>query len=278
MPCHEFGRFPCGKCDGCLASRSSDWAVRLFHELSEPVPGVGDEASFITLTYRVDVGDVDKREAQLFLKRLRKALAPKRIRYFLVSEYGDKSRRPHYHAVIFGHDFSKDSGAYVVRKGLYSSPLLEEAWGHGHVSSGSVTPASIRYVTNYLLGSQPEKLEGRAPTFALMSRRPGLGSGWLEKHSAQTYKHDSVRADGFERRPPRYYDLRSAGRCSCFPSCTGSCDAALWRRALSLRRRDAALAEVRRDVGDWLVSVHPDRRLAAAKIWRSLKSMKEGEL
>lgn len=275
MPCHQFGQFPCGRCGGCLASRASDWAVRLNHELTEH-----DSASFITLTYRYDPVHVSKRDAVLFMKRLRKALAPKRIRFFLASEYGDESKRPHYHSIIFGHDFSQDPGAYVVRQGLYSSPLLEQAWGLGHVSSGSVTPASIRYVTNYLLGQEQDltyvdletgETRDLEPTFALMSRGTkngpkGLGSQWLEKHHVQTYKHDSVRVDGFTRRPPRYYDVRRFG---------GDIAAT---RALAARRREAALKVVCKDPEDWLRSIHPDRKAASGAIWRSKRKLQGGEL
>lgn len=50
---------------------------------------------------------VDKRQMQLYFKSLRKRLEPGRIKYFCVSEYGDKWSpltplgRPHYHALIF---------------------------------------------------------------------------------------------------------------------------------------------------------------------------------
>ena len=65
------------------------------------------EAScFITLTYNDEnlpnPPVVSKREAQLFIKRLRKLLYPKLFRYYIVGEYGDKSNRPHYHALLFG--------------------------------------------------------------------------------------------------------------------------------------------------------------------------------
>jgi len=50
-----------------------------------------------------------KRDVQLFVKRLRKdqdARGLAKIRYYLVGEYGDQTKRPHYHAAIFGEDFT----------------------------------------------------------------------------------------------------------------------------------------------------------------------------
>lgn len=261
MPCFKMGHYPCGKCEGCLSSRSSDWSVRLAHELKSH-----ELSSFITLTYAVDVGSVSKRDAQLFLKRLRFLLEPRRIRFYLVSEYGDKSKRPHYHAIIFGHDFSKDPGAHQVRRGLFTSPLLEKAWGKGHVSSGPVNPATIRYVTNYIMG-KGDTPEGCEPTFSLMSRRPGIGARWIDEHQAETYRTDTVRVGDFTRRPPRYYDTRV------------TCGDAGSKLALAAARRERALLSCRR-LGDeeYLKNLHPDRRVADAAIFKSRKSMTQGEL
>lgn len=257
-------RFPCGKCGGCLSSRSSSWSIRLAHELKQH-----DESSFITLTYKVDVGSVSKRDAQLFMKRLRLALAPRKIRFYLVSEYGDKSKRPHYHAIIFGHDFARDPGARQVRKGLYSSPLLEKAWGKGHVSSGTVTDASIRYVTNYILGKEDVPV-GCEKTFALMSRGGkngrGLGSTWFDAHHKTTYRDDTVLVGGFSRRPPRYYDnlLQKISPTSY--------------QELKEARRAQELGRMVADPVTWLENNHPDRRIAEGKIRESRKKMSQGEL
>lgn len=260
MPCFNFGRFPCGKCDGCLSSRSSDWSVRLSHELKDH-----QASSFITLTYEVNPVSVCKRDAQLFLKRLRSLLVPRRIRYYLASEYGGKTFRPHYHAIIFGHDFSKDPGAHEVRRGLFTSPLLLSAWGLGHVSSGTVSDASIRYVTNYIL-TKDATPSGCEKTFSLMSRRPGLGANWIDAHQAETYRTDSVVVGSFERRPPRYYDNRA------------TCGDTAAKTALKVRRRASVLSRILADESDYLANLAPERREAEAKIFRSQKSMKPGEL
>jgi hypothetical protein len=49
----------------------------------------------------------------------------------------------------------------------------------------------------------------RIPEFAVMSRRPGIGSGYYERFGSEVRALDSVVVDGREVRPPRYYDSKS---------------------------------------------------------------------
>jgi hypothetical protein len=67
-------------------------------------------ACFITLTYDdrnlPNDHSLNKKHFQNFLKRFRKAIHPQKIRYFMCGEYGDDTWRPHYHAIIFGYDFT----------------------------------------------------------------------------------------------------------------------------------------------------------------------------
>ena len=97
---------PCGRCLECLKDRVNSWFFRLYNEQKN-----AKTALFITLTYDdehlsyTDNGSMclNYKDTQLFWKRLRKA-QPKgdpKIRYFLVGEYGSKTHRPHYHAILF---------------------------------------------------------------------------------------------------------------------------------------------------------------------------------
>lgn len=139
-------RLPCGRCVGCRTRRAREWAYRCELELSEHQVG-----AFVTLTYSDDHCPVtlQKRDLQLFLKRLRKSL-PQRIKFFASGEYGDKFDRPHYHALLFGVDHEKDANAiesaWTVRVGSnrtgMSIPL-------GIVDVQKCTPRSIAYVAGY---------------------------------------------------------------------------------------------------------------------------------
>lgn len=52
--------------------------------------------------------------SQKFIKRLRKAIAPEKLRYFHVSERGEKGDRPHMHFAFFGKDLWSNPGALLI--------------------------------------------------------------------------------------------------------------------------------------------------------------------
>lgn len=225
-------KLPCGQCIGCRLERSRQWAVRCMHEAS-----LHEKNCFITLTYStsnlpIDMS-LDVREFQLFMKRLRKQFG-NGIRFFHCGEYGDKFRRPHFHACIFGMDFSdKYFWKYSESKNhfsnssdkipLFRSPILEKLWPFGYSSIGDVTFDSAAYVARYIT----KKITGKLafdyyidketgimlkPEYTTMSRGSkslgtgGIGKGWFDKFSKDVYPNDSVVVRGREMPPPKYYD------------------------------------------------------------------------
>lgn len=194
---------PCGKCVGCRRERARQWAIRLDHE-----GRLHDAASFLTLTYAKKLpADTKawKRDAQLFLKRLRKTLDQK-IRYYMVGELGSKNGRPHIHAIVFGY---WPDDLQPIRKGktpLYRSSSLEKIWPHGYSSVGRVSFESVAYVAQYTLDKTGEKSSKTYREWSLMSRRPGIGAGWKKKFASDVYPSDEVVIRGHAGRPPRYYD------------------------------------------------------------------------
>lgn len=72
---------PCGCCVGCRLERSRQWAMRCMDEAS-----LYDSNSFITLTFNDEHlpsnRSLDVATFQMFMKRLRKEVAPLRIRFF----------------------------------------------------------------------------------------------------------------------------------------------------------------------------------------------------
>ena len=214
-------KVPCGKCIGCRLEYSRQWALRCHHEAM-----VHDQNCFITLTYNNENlpkdKSVSKREMQLFMKKLRKKYTPKEIRFYGCGEYGTMLDRPHYHLCLFGHDF-EDKEIYQQPKqkkssngvmyNIYRSKNLEKIWKKGFSTIGELTFESAaycaRYVTKKITG-QPEKAhyKGREPEFALMSRRPGIGSYWLDEYQSDVYPKDFVTLKGRKLRPVRFYDNR----------------------------------------------------------------------
>lgn len=195
----EIVTVPCGKCIECLSRRRKEWSIRLMEEYK-----VAPSAHFITLTYddkNLPEGDLlpslCKRDMQLFIKRLRK-VAKFRIRYYAVGEYGDKTQRPHYHAIIFGIHYDLNE--------VYS--LVEDAWNLGLIHIGTVSEASVGYVTKYLI-SNFKDIGAREPPFSIMSRRPGLGSDYLIRmrgyYEGKVDRNYYPRPEGKKDSLPRYY-------------------------------------------------------------------------
>jgi len=213
---------PCGRCIGCRLERARQWAVRIMHESQ-----MHDSNCFITLTYAPEHlpkdGSLSVSACQSFLKRLRSRVSPVKIRFFLCGEYGENFERPHYHAIIFGYDFPDKVKMISAGSPIFTSETLDDCWGMGYTSIGSVTFDSASYVANYAtkkvtadkpyidrLGrrqpSAKEHYQGRHPEFILMSRRPGIGRHWIEKFQADVYPSDEIIVNEHISKPPRYYD------------------------------------------------------------------------
>jgi hypothetical protein len=166
---------PCGQCIGCRLERSRQWALRCCHEAQ-----LHKDNSFVTLTYSdehlPDRASLDHSDFQKFMKRLRKSIQPKKIKFYMCGEYGENKAystdpsiseetrikhlaqygsselgRPHYHVIIFGHSFS-DLLEHSVRNGhvLYTSPKLEKLWPQGFNTVGEVNFETAAYVARYV--------------------------------------------------------------------------------------------------------------------------------
>lgn len=202
---------PCGQCIGCRLERARQWAMRCVHESK-----MHDSSCMVTLTYdpeNIPVGGtLDKKEFPGFMKKLRKELHPQKIRYFHAGEYGEKNRRPHYHALIFGYAFpdrtpwgSKDGNA------IFRSRQLEKIWDLGFCTICELNFKTAAYVARYVVdkvtGSRgDEYYQGRVPEFATMSLRPGIGRTWYDKWKKDVYPSDMVVMNGLVMKPPAYYD------------------------------------------------------------------------
>ena len=216
----DFEEVPCGHCLECRLKYSRDWADRMVLEAQKY-----DENYFLTLTYdqdHVPVGEygmltLRKKDFQDFMKRLRKAVEPEKIRFYAAGEYGDKTFRPHYHAIVFGLHISDlehfgFSGDYPV----FISEWLRNIWKQGNVMIAPVSWDTCAYTARYVVKKQKGKTAayydnlGLTPEFCLMSRRPGLAREYFDEHFDDIYKTDqlifSTEKGGRIGRPPRYFD------------------------------------------------------------------------
>lgn len=193
---------PCGKCSKCLKRRIQDWTFRLKQEKH-----YSKSCKFITLTYSDEhiptengYYTLKKADVQLFMKRLRKLQAKHtkdKIRYYFVGEYGTKTQRPHYHAIMFN---------------LYNDEFIIQSWVKNGNPIGITDVQEVRhdgalsYVVSYINGKTPT--ENRAPEFSLMSK--GLGKQYLSNPNTYNYHTQSaeyckVVSNGFTQPMPRYY-------------------------------------------------------------------------
>lgn len=198
---------PCGQCIGCRLAYSSEWASRCLLEMMKY-----DDNCFITLTYdevhiknswfcklsnhkEYIVETLDKKDFQLFWKRLRKKTG-KKIRYYLAGEYGDSTARPHGHAIIFGYDPRNDPyfddwevvGSSDLGYTYYSSDKFNDIWSNGHVVVADASWETAAYTARYVM----KKIKGIGrsfydemclqPEFVAMSRKPGIGLDWFNEN------------------------------------------------------------------------------------------------
>jgi len=205
-------RIPCGQCIGCRLERSRVWALRCVHEAS-----LYDDNCFVTLTYSDENlpadGSLSKADFVGFHKRLRDRVGYRRFRFYACGEYGDSTNRPHYHALLFNYDFPDKEFFATSKSGckLFTSELLDSVWGFGHCQIGSVSFESAAYVARYIMKKitgdmAADHYAGRQPEFNEMSRRPGIGRGWLDKYMSDVFPRDEVVVNGTKCRPPRFYD------------------------------------------------------------------------
>lgn len=214
-------RLPCGQCCGCRLERSRQWAVRCVHESQ-----LHEDNSYITLTYNKEhlpaYSALNYTDFQLFMKRLRKEIAPIRVRFFMAGEYGEHNWRPHFHALLFGYSFPDQVYLRTTPAGfrLNRSAILESLWPFGYSSVGEVTFESAAYVARYVMKkvngdlaeSHYERIDPetgevyRLPAeFARMSLKPGIGAKWIERFKSDVFPHGYVVVNGEKASPPRFY-------------------------------------------------------------------------
>lgn len=161
---------------------------------------VSHSAFFITLTYEnakiTENGFMTlvKADFQKFMKRLRK-LNNEKLVYYAVGEYGGKTNRPHYHAIIFNSN----------------QETISKAWKKGQIHIGSVNERSVGYTLKYISKEKKPTFnrDDREPEFSLMSK--GIGKNYLTNSMKKWHYNDllnrmyCVAQDGIKIPMPRYY-------------------------------------------------------------------------
>lgn len=243
----EFATFqiPCGKCIDCRLEKARDTAVRCVHEAQ-----MYQNNSFVTLTYsdeHLKENRLEYSDFQGFVKKLRNHTfqnlldrlfpelsqqtqrklwreTPKQRRDELygaikisllgTGEYGDKTKRKHWHALIFNwrpndlvHKYYTDRNDQV-----FSSKILEDLWGFGITELGNLTFESASYCARYATKKLVHGQDGQHD-FEPISRRSSknaIGKKWLEQYWQQTFNNGYVsipKGDTIIKCPiPAYYE------------------------------------------------------------------------
>lgn len=192
-PCKHSVLVTCGKCDECVKRYQNDWMIRNLMQFRESAFAV-----FFTLTYNErsvpvnvdsDTGElyktVCKRDLQLFLKRFREFRRKRGLstdfKYFITSEYGPLTLRPHYHGLLHGiklSDFMEFSSAWRKQYGFTMQRQVV-------VTDLQNAMNSARYTAKYCAKGDFEnplvdlcKVE---PTFHLISK--GLGKCYINERN-----------------------------------------------------------------------------------------------
>lgn len=210
----EYATFqlPCGKCIACRLEYARQWAVRCVHEAQ-----MHEETCFITLTYSDEHLLSDKLQYddfQKFMKRLRRAYPNKTIGMFVTGEYGDKRKRPHWHAIIFGWEPTDKTPKYLNERGdqVYESDTLTRLWGKGIAEFGSVTFESAGYCARYAakkLAHGKDDSHDYQP-ISKKSSKHAIGKKWLERFWPDVFNHGQVtlkkKDEIIKCSIPRYYE------------------------------------------------------------------------
>lgn len=213
----------CGKCLNCRIQKSKEWSIRLLHELS-----YHRDALFITLTYNeknlpfkmaTECQDIEtnsdeiedtiystvvKKDLQDYIKRVRKALNGRTIKYYGCGEYGDEAQRAHYHILMFNvSHMDIDTLIKCWKKCDWTPKRIKKSFG-------LVEPKSINYVTGYIrkkYSGEKAKEEyvkkNRDEVFKIQSQ--GLGLQFALDNKKQIAEQGYVTMFGVKQSIPRYY-------------------------------------------------------------------------
>lgn len=195
--------------------------------------------TFLTLTYddkNLGDGRLHYEDFQKFMKRLRDnvyhqtiketsnwhSLDPetqknlqklKKVGFFVTGEYGDATKRPHWHAIVFNWRPATPTYHYTSKSGhkVYKCETLDKLWPHGFAEFGDVTFESAGYVARYAAkklahGEEVSKFE----PISKKSNHQAIGKTFLEKFWKDVFQNGEclINTDsGIQRVPiPRYYE------------------------------------------------------------------------
>lgn len=222
----EFIDVNCNKCLECVQKNVNSWAFRLLNEMKDK------NAYFFTLTYDdynlpkkfANVLDADgniiaydetillpgfrKEDVQKLIHSIRDELRrnklKNKLKYFIASEYGKETLRPHYHGIIFGFPFDIKMFEQILTK----------YWDKGFVSVSPCNETRVYYTLKYVFKDKIVPPVGLHPSqdrpFMLCSKNLGINflTESMTNYIMSLVDEEgkiSVHQNGFLRTIPKYY-------------------------------------------------------------------------
>lgn len=205
--------FSCRKCLPCRLNIAKEKAIRCWHESQ-----MHEDNIFLTLTYSEEHLKSPRliySDWQEFIHKLRDKirydhLGEKKISTMVTGEYGDKNKRPHWHALIFNYAPGDSKHKYTTDLGerVYTSETINDLWAKGNTEYGSVTLESASYVARYAAKKLVHGRDSEHDYHPLhrTSSKHAIGKRWIEKYYKQTFDHGYViLPNGQQAKIPRYY-------------------------------------------------------------------------
>lgn len=206
--------FECRKCLACRLNIAREKSIRVYHESK-----TWEKSIFLTLTYN-DENLISPKlqylDFQLFMKRLREEVTrgikdkelkkQLQISYMVTGEYGDKNKRPHWHALIFNYEPIDKKLLRTTPLGhqVYESRTLSNLWNKGLIEFGNITIESANYVARYAakkLTHGNDQDHDYHPIHKTSSKN-AIGKKWIEQHYKHTFQNGFVIIDGSPTRIP----------------------------------------------------------------------------
>lgn len=234
---------PCGHCFACKLNYAADWANRIMFETQRH-----EDNFFITLTYNEEHlpiyekmiytdkdgnkteyendgtwnGSLEPDHVTKFIKDLRNKYRDCKIKYFYCGEYGEETKRPHYHMILFGAPL-KAENAYdwhidKNKKMHWKDKELEKLWNKGMIDVAEVEWSSAAYVARYCMKKIDNDNDshryaelGKKKEFVRMSRRPGIARAYFNDNWQHIYETDEIQINTFRHmntivKPPKAWD------------------------------------------------------------------------
>jgi len=209
----------CGKCLPCLIKRKAQWSYRMVEEMR-----ISSSAYFVTLTYEeknvpwAEEGyTVNKNDHFAFIKELKRLEKPKqlkqrnyisehelykfrtgqssgqKLKYYGISEYGDRLGRPHWHYILFN---------------VRDIDNIRSAWALGRVQVDDCNINTIDYVLKYMVKDHSGNTHiERERELSFMSKGLGLNIAdqQFQQHIKQEHANQVLNQRGSKVALPRYY-------------------------------------------------------------------------